>query len=73
MFKIWSTFRKIAEKISEKKICFFDKKIWIGCVKLLLLRREYQSSAVNVLRKSSKILHMTKREFFQFNIFLSDQ
>ena len=36
-------------KIDKKAFCFGDNSIWIGCVKLSLLRREYLSSAVNVL------------------------
>ena len=32
-----------------------------------LLQREYLSSAVNVLKNSPKIFHITKRDFFQLN------
>ena len=32
---------KNAEKYSHKAFCFLDNCIWIGCVKLSLLRREY--------------------------------
>ena len=37
------------------------------CIELSLLRREYLSSAVNVLKKSVKNLHLTKSYFFQLN------
>ena len=47
--------------------CFRDNSIWIGCNKLSLLRREYLSSAVNLSTKSLKILHSTKRVFFELN------
>ena len=38
-----------------------------------LLRREYLSSAVNVLTNSRKILHITKIDFFQLKFLHSDQ
>ena len=37
------------------------------------IRREYLSSVVNVLTNSRKILHITKRGFFQLNFLHSDQ
>ena len=50
---------------SEKKLIFFrDNIVGIGCVKLFLLRREYLSSAVIVLTKTYKALHLTKTDFF---------
>ena len=52
-------------KIDKKAFCFGDNSIWSGCVKLSLLRKEYLSSAVNVLTNSYKILHITKRDIFQ--------
>ena len=64
---------KNAEKNSEKVFCFLDNYIWIGCTKLSILRREYLSSAANVLTNSPKILHITKRNFFQLNCLHSDQ
>ena len=55
------------EKI-EKKLCVFvDNGVRIGCVKLSLLRREYLSSAVNVLTNTSKALHLTKTDSSQLN------
>ena len=62
-----------AEKIWEKVFCFWDNSIWIGFVKLSLLRREYLSSAVNVLTNSLKIFHSTKTDFSQLNYVHSDQ
>ena len=61
------------KRIEKKKFCLWDKFIWIGCVKLSLLRREYFSSAVNVLTNSFKILHNTKRDFLQLNYVHNDQ
>ena len=58
---------------SENVFCFLDNCVWIGSLKLSLLRREYLSSAVNMLTNIPKILHMTKRDFFQLNCFHSDQ
>ena len=51
------------EKI-RKSFLFGDSCVRIGCVKLSLLRREYLSSAVNVLTNSYKALHLTKTNFF---------
>ena len=61
-----------AQKDQEKKFCFLDKWIWIGCIKLSLLRREYLSSAVNVLTNSLKILYVIKGDFFQLNYLHGD-
>ena len=38
-----------------------------------LLKKEYLSSAVNVLTNSLKILHSTRRDIFQLNYHKSDQ
>ena len=54
---------KDAEKKSEKIFCFWDKCIWIVCIHLSLLIREYLSLAVHVLRKSLKNIHVSKSEF----------
>ena len=64
---------KNAIKNSEKVFCFSDKCIWIVCIELSLLRREYLSSAVNVLTKSLETLHITTSDFFQVNYLQSDQ
>ena len=62
-----------AEKKWLKIFSFFDKCMWIDCVKLSLLRREYLSCSVNVLTYSFKILYRTRRGFSQINIRRSDQ
>ena len=51
------------EKNPEQVFCFWDNSIWIGCVKLCLLGREYLSTAVNVLTNKLKVLQRTKRDF----------
>ena len=62
---------KNAVKISQKRFFFWDNSIWIGCVKFSLLRTEYLSSVVNVLTANPKMLHITKRDFFQLNFLCS--
>ena len=64
---------KNQHKNREKEFCFWDNMIWIGCLKLSLLRRKYLSLAVNVLANSLKILHSTDIDFFQLNYVHSDQ
>ena len=64
---------KNAAKNSEKVFCFWDNCIWIGIVKLSLLRTGYFSSAANVLTSSPKIWHVNKRDFFQLNFLGSDR
>ena len=51
---------KNSEKNSEKIVCFC---IWIFCVELSHLIREYLSTAVNVLTKSLNTFHVTKSDF----------
>ena len=41
---------------------FLDINIWICCIKLSLLRREYMSWVVNVPTNNPKILYITKRD-----------
>ena len=60
-------------KNCEKNTCFLDNCICIGSIKLSLLRTEDFPSARNVLTNSLKILHITKREFFQLIFLHSDQ
>ena len=72
IFNIYITFQKFTKKL-RKSLCFWDNSIWIGIVKLCLLRREYFSSAGNVLTSSPKIWHVKKRDFFQLNWLGSDQ
>ena len=43
--------------------CFWDKLIWIVCIHLFLLIREYLSIEVNVLRKGLKNFHVSKSDF----------
>ena len=62
-----------AGKIWEKVFCFWDNCIWIGIVKLSLLRTGYFSSAANVLTSSPKICHVNQRNFFEQNFLSSDQ
>ena len=64
---------KTAEKNFEKIFSFRDNWIWIGCVTLSLLRREYLLLAVNVLPKSLQALYITKGDLFQLNCLHSDQ
>ena len=56
----------------EKVFCFRDNCIWIGIVKLSLLRTGYFSSVANVLTSSRKIWHFNKRDFFEQKSFVSD-
>ena len=63
MFRIYCRFEKRRKK-SEKIFCFWDKCIWIVCIHLSLLIREYLSSAVNVLRKALKKIQVSKSDFF---------
>ena len=55
---------KNAQKNSEKMFCFLDKCLWIVCIHLSLLIREYIWSAVNVLRKVLKNFHVSNSDFF---------
>ena len=64
---------KNAAKNWEKFFCFPDNCIWIGVVKLSLLRTGYFSSVGNVLTSSPKIWHVDKKDFFEQNFVVSDQ
>ena len=64
---------KTAAKNSEKVFCFWDYSIWIGIVKLSLLRTRYFSSAVNVLTNSPKIWQVNMKDIFQLTWSGSDQ
>ena len=57
----------------EKVFCFWDNCIWIGIVKLSLLRRGYFSSVGNVLTSSPKIWYVNKRDFLEHNFLSSDK
>ena len=54
-------------KIQKKFFCLPGNIIWIGIVKLSLLRKGFFSSAVSVLTSSSKIWHLNERDFFRLN------
>ena len=69
----WVSISKMKQKIGKIFFCFWDNCIWRYCNTLPLLRREYLSSAVSVLTNSPKLLHITKRDFFQLNSLESDQ
>ena len=64
---------KMSKKSWEKVFPFKDNCISIGYLKLSLLRRKYFWSAVNVLKNCPEILHITKRNLFEFNWLQSDQ
>ena len=64
---------KNGAKNGEKVFCFWDNCIWIGIVKVSLLRTGYFSSAANVLTSSPNIRHVNNRDFFQLNWLGSDE
>ena len=64
---------KNAVKNWQKVLCFWDNCIWIGIVKLSLLRRGYFSSPANGLTRSPNIFHVNKTDFLQLNWLSSDQ
>ena len=70
--KFYLDFKNV-DKNWEKLFCFWDNCIWIGCCRYCLLRREYLSWAVNVLKNGLKIFHITKSDFFQLNCLNSNQ
>ena len=57
----------------EKVFCFWHNFIWIGCVKLSVLRREYLPSALSVLGNSLEIFDITNINFLQVNCIHGDQ
>ena len=63
-FSKFNAASKDAEKTPEKMFCFWDKSIWIICIYLSLLLREYLSLAVIVLRKGLKNFHECKSNFY---------
>ena len=60
------------KKVAKKAFCFSDNCVCIGCIKFSLRRRQYLSSAVNVLTNTYKILIPTKTDFFGLNYLQSD-
>ena len=61
--------RKIEKKSFLSEILVSE----LLAVELSFLRREYLSRAVNVSTNSVKILHSTKRAFFELNYLQIDQ
>ena len=61
------------KKKIRKSFLFGDNCVRIACIILSLLRREYLSSAVNVLTNSYKALRLTKTDFFRLNYLPNDQ
>ena len=59
-------------KVEKKLFVFEIIASEFGCVKLSILRREYLSSAVNVLTNIYKALHLTKTGFFRLNYLQND-
>ena len=64
---------KKAAKNKENLFCLWDNCIWIGIVKLSLVRTGYILSAANMLTSSPNIWHVKKRDVFQLNWLGSDQ
>ena len=65
-FRISAWLQKSRKRL-RKTFFFTDNCIWIGIVKLSLLRTGYLSSESNVLTSSPKIWHVNKGDFFQLN------
>ena len=61
------------QKKFRKTFLFGDNCVRIALVELSLLRREYLSSAVNVLTNSYKALRLTKTDFFRLSYLPNDQ
>ena len=61
------------KKIEKKFFVCGDTSIWIGGVKLSLLRKEYLPSAFRLLGKCLEILYVTNRHFLEVNYLQSDQ
>ena len=75
-FSKYSKFKvdfKKAEKSWGKLSCFWDNWIWIGIVKLSVLRRGHYSSAGIALTSTPKVLNSNKRDLLQLNWIGSDQ
>ena len=64
---------KNSVKNSQKVLCFWDNCIWIGIVKLSLLKTRFFSSDASVLTSSPKIWHCKNRDFFQLSWLGSDR
>ena len=66
MLKVATSFETLRKKL-ENFFCFWDNHIWIDCLKLSPVRREYLSLAVNVLTNIVKIFHITERDFLRLD------
>ena len=71
-FKIWCSYEKWNKK-SRKKFLFSDNCIGIGSGKILQSWTGYLSSAVNVLRNTTKISRNTREDIFQINFRENDE
>ena len=60
------------EKIEKNFFVFEIIASQLVALICLLLRREYWSSAVNVLTNTFKALHLTKKDLFRLNYLQSD-
>ena len=59
---------EIQSQMDKKKVFpFWDKIVWSCCQKICILRREYLSSGVNVIKNSLKISDVTKADIFQLD------
>ena len=72
MFKIYCRFQKCSKNWA-KVFSFWDNCIWIGIVKLSLLRTGEFSWVANVLTSIPKIWDVKNRSFFEHNFVASDQ
>ena len=72
-WKYWKFNVHFKNAVKNREIFFFwDNCIWIGIVKLSLLRTGYILLAANVLTSSPKIWNVNKRDFLQPNWLGSD-
>ena len=72
VFEILSKYQN-CKKEAEKVFCVLHNSSALIALKLSLFKREYLSSAINVLTKCPKIFHITKTEFFQLKFLPIDQ
>ena len=72
LFKTESKFQKCKKKF--RKSFFFLTLLHLNMFQWFVsIKKQYLSSAANVLTNSRNILHITKRDFLQLNCFHSDQ
>ena len=72
--KCWK-FKLDFKNAAKNSKCFGSEinSIWIGIVKLSLLRKGYLSLAANMLKRSPKIWHVYKRHFLEHSFVASSQ